>query len=174
MVLSALQLQPLAWSIRKSHKEEMTAGWMPALIAIPCSPQPVPQPPSSSTPSLYSLGPCTLSQLIACVESQPVPSSRIWEPVGSHPCRLSTLAVSLLSTLTLIRSYSPVMLLEAVLGKAPPDPTRPWDPHLDTNPPWKIPLLSSPSWEGPEDPHPWGQGPGLSKRTRWGHRWPRG
>ena len=40
-MLSAIQLQPFAWSVRKPHdyKVGMDAGWMLARKAIPCTPQ---------------------------------------------------------------------------------------------------------------------------------------
>lgn len=116
----AIQLQPIAWSVRKPHdyKGKRTAGWMPALKPISCSPRPAPHIASLHNPSLDSLGPSTLPQPIACIEFQPVPSSWVWESVGLHPCKLSTLALSLPPCLTLIKSLSIAMLWEAILGKS--------------------------------------------------------
>lgn len=115
-MLLAIQLQPFAWSVRKPHnyKGRMTSGWMAALKAIPCSAQLALHTDILHTPSLCSLGPSTFAQSILCAESQPVPSPQVRESVGSHP---STLALSLPPSLTLIRNVSPVMLLEALLGK---------------------------------------------------------
>lgn len=148
-MLLAIQLQPFAWSVRKPHnyKGRMTSGWMATLKAIPCSPQLALCTAILHTPSPCSLDPSTFAQSIICAESQSIPSPQVRESVGSHP---STLALSLPPSLTLIRSVSPVMLLEALIGKCPPGLACSQDPLLSTtHRPWIIFLLGLPCWEGP-------------------------